>query len=194
MEACYLLMRRRGSMSMHARCRICIGALALVASACSGVGEPYDVEPVDSQGSSVFYSETGANVYYDGGTQCPWEGGGTMHCCAQGYAMIGLNRSTNLFKCARPMTGRLYSHVETHYGDSDRIECNSLYMVIIGYHDDANAVLCADFSPSASRQIVDGYPPQRPTQNGGPNNMHICPPGYAIEAIDENLNAFNCIQ
>jgi hypothetical protein len=57
---------------------------AFAAMACSNADDSnLGIEDAETTTSALFYAETGANVYYDGGTQCTADGV-TMHCCAGG--------------------------------------------------------------------------------------------------------------
>jgi hypothetical protein len=64
---------------------------------------------------------------------------------------------------------------------------------MVGYHDALDKVICRDYY-YIHDWFRDGWPPQSATQNGAPNQMHICPPGAALQGVNEQLNAFWCVR
>jgi len=120
--------------------------------------------------ATAFYG--GANEIYDGGTACT-VGGIFMHCCPDGYAMIGANIGTNVFKCVQTaLTGPKFLGANSSTGNT--WNCNSVTgSVMVGFHADLNTVACQ--SSTVLTSTVNGSTSYVDRCTYDDTRMHVCP-------------------
>jgi hypothetical protein len=138
---------------------------------------------------------TTAGTFYDSGTQCT-VGGTTMHCCPNGYAMIGARLDQNVFKCAPLQFPSGTRSLDTSTQRAGMHAC-PYGQVMVGFHNALNRLACQTLpGTSVSGEYTDPVPPplfpNTPTQDGYP--MHVCSPnqGYTMSGINVGQNKFLC--
>jgi hypothetical protein len=138
----------------------------------------------------------GANEIYDGGTQCT-VGGITMHCCPNGYAMIGANLGTNVFKCVQ--TGLAQAKFLGSNSDTGSTwNCGSVSgAVMVGFHAGANTAACQISTVLATLSNASVPYVDRCTYDA--TSMRVCPfqlggVTSVLGGIDQNNNnALTCL-
>jgi hypothetical protein len=138
------------------------------------------------------YSMT--NVYYDGSPGSPFTActmnGISMHCCPAGFAMLGVDLATNVFKCGRVnggMNGGPRYTVNFNYGNK---QCGSQsgfnrLAVMIGYNESFNTALC-------QAPTYEAYYKRINTSTFDSRGMHVCPPTAAMTGINLGTGAYEC--
>ena len=150
-------------------------------------------EDLASQSASLVTTTGGA--FYDGGTQCT-VGGTSMHCCPNGYAMIGARLDQNVFKCAPLSSTSGNRFLDTGTQRAGMHAC-PFGTVMVGFHDSLNRLACQTLPGiNINGEYTDPVPPPKfpntPTQDGYP--MHVCTPsqGYTMSGINVGQNKFLC--
>lgn len=128
---------------------------------------------------------TGRSLY-DAGTLCT-VGGVTMHCCPDGWVMIGASVSKNNFKCGELSSPPPANRVLDVSTLRNNMHACPPGMVMVGLSVSKNNLACQSTTPAETFEYVDGNPP---LNDSFP--MHICPSGYAMAGISVSLNLFNC--
>jgi hypothetical protein len=145
-----------------------------------------------------------SNAFYDGGTACT-VGGITMHCCPDGFAMLGANLGTNVFKCAsNPLTGPKVLASSTDSGST--WSCGKVneagYMlgtVMVGFHAALNTALCQRSTSLAASQLTLGVSAYNDVCTYDGSSMHVCPfisgaPFTSqLGGINQTDNTFKCL-
>jgi hypothetical protein len=168
--------------------------MAYLAAAMSGCSNgSASGEDVASQSDSLITTTSG--TFYDTGTQCT-VGGTTMHCCPNGYAMIGAHVGQNVFKCAPLQFASGTRSLDTSTQRAGMHAC-PYGQVMVGFHNGLNRLACQTLpGTSVSGEYTDPVPPplfpNTPTQDGYP--MHVCSPnqGYTMSGINVGQNKFLC--
>lgn len=157
----------------HSLCLLFVG---LLAGGCSDTAEYQYDESVASLSFTGFF-------VYDAGTQCT-VGGGTMHCCPAGSAMIGAHVNNNVFKCAilTSAAGTRFLDVGTQRNGMHACPPGN---IMVGLHVNNNWLACQAPSPGPTFEFVDGT-----TQDAFP--MHVCPSNFAMGGIHVGGNLFTC--
>jgi hypothetical protein len=176
-------------------CALGLTILFVVSACASNETEPEDA---DDQIVSTTAAYTYSNTYYDwaGGTfnQCS-VGGITMHCCADGFVMIGAHLAQNVFKCTRinsSMQGARYLSAN----NSCTVPPGYHTDLMVGFHEAFGRALCQQPVNQPTTPLWDQ--PPNATQDGWP--MHVCPgpsvfnpfKGSALVHINPSTNAFLC--
>jgi len=159
---------------------VMLGSLMTLGLASCAVEED---PPTGEQDSEL--NLTGAFIY-DSGTQCS-AGGATMHCCPDGYVMIGAHVDNNLFKCGR-VTGFATSFVALDiFSQRNGMHACPQSWVMVGLHANNNWLACRLPATPPVFEFVD-------TGTQDPNGvaMHVCPPGSAMAGIRVDQNRFTC--
>jgi hypothetical protein len=168
--------------------------MAYLAAAISGCGtNSGSGEDVASQSDALITTTGGA--FYDTGTQCT-VGGTTMHCCPNGYAMIGARVDQNVFKCAPLQFPSGTRSLDTSTQRAGMHAC-PYGQVMVGFHNGLNRLACQTLPGTmVNGEYTDPVPPplfpNTPTQDTYP--MHVCSPsqGYTMSGINVGQNKFLC--
>lgn len=123
--------------------------------------------------------------YYDTGNQCV-VGGLSIHCCPNGYVMIGAQVGNNVFKCGQIAGTGGAPFADLHTQRNGMHACPS-GTVMVGLHAGRNVLLCQQPATAPSFEYVDG---NSPTQDSYP--MHVCSNAYAMAGINVGANLFTC--
>jgi len=164
-------------------------ALTVLASCALVAGCEMDAQPEYMYDEAIAdLSFTGLSVY-DSGTRCNMIGGGQMHCCPNGTAMIGAHLDNDVFRCAQ-LTGVAGSRIENTH--TNRTLRNGMHacpvgLVMVGLHVGRDSLLCQRPNPGVTFEYVDGNPG---TLDGYP--MHVCQDGFAMSGIHVDNNRFTC--
>ena len=172
--------------------------LLFVASACAS--NETDSEDADDQVVSTTSAYTYSNTYYDwaGGTfNACFVDGINMHCCADGFVMVGAHLDQNVFKCTLINNGGMQGARYVSADNSCATKSRGLRTdLMVGFHRDLNRALCQQPVNDPTTPLWDE--PPNTTQDSWP--MHICPPptwgnfnkGSALSHINPSTNAFLC--
>ncbi len=146
--------------------------------------EDYTVITIDYTNASMIYDPPGS---YVGATQCV-VGGYDMHCCPNGYAMVGADPNNNIFTCGPlDVPGNLGPATLDTGTQRNNMHSCPYGQVMVGLRADWNLLACQALPAGA----VTGEWVDSSTQNGYP--MHACDSGpYDTAAmsgirIDQNL-------
>ena len=151
-------------------------ALALSGTGCGATSDA-DVTQDPAADSTDQAPEVGAaeqalsfsSTYYDStNTGCVVQGV-TMHCCLDGYAMIGANIDQNVFKCGQlPMLGsRLIQNTGLQRQGMHACPAG---LVMVGYNSSRDILACQRQTQAVQSEYVDGNPAtQDPVVS-----MHVC--------------------
>jgi hypothetical protein len=123
-----------------------------------------------------------SNVIYDHATMCN-VGGISMHCCPDGYAMIGADMAQDVFKCAQPSGGLFGSRVlGTGATSPNTWSCGLVSFgepsLMVGFSASSNTALCQASATLEATETNVGYATyvDRCTYyDPSSTSMHVCP-------------------
>lgn len=174
-------------MSVHTHkqwiCVVLASLTTLGLASCATENTPETADTPETAEHDSALNLTG-DFIYDSGTQCS-AGGATMHCCPDGYVMIGAHVDRNVFKCGR-VTGFASSFVALDlFTQRNGMHACPQPLVMVGLHANNNWLACRQPATSPVFEFVDTG-----TQDGFP--MHVCPSGSAMAGIRVDQNRFTC--
>jgi hypothetical protein len=116
------------------------------------------------------------NVISDYNTVCT-VGGINMHCCPTGYAMVGANLGSNVFKCAQPSGGLSGARTLGLISTQGIAAACPKPTLMVGFHADLNRVAC---QTSITFDIANGTTGSttyidRCTYDNSSSSMRVCP-------------------
>lgn len=144
--------------------------------------------------SEVLFAVMGGSIIYDpapgrSATQCV-AGGWSMHCCPSGYAMVGADVSSNVFKCAPLLTNLAGARTGDSGTRRNNVHSCPYGSVMAGLRADADVLACVSVPNNGivTEQVdSDTHDSQR--------GMRACDPGTptgAMSGIDVGSGLFNC--